>query len=101
MRLQLQTLESQTGSTNQQCSWSVLRSGAGSDIKLASRELLVSLQVLLAGLSGHLGGKGRRRGLFVPAYFFQVVANVLLIVRVLSFARLIAIGRPEARGIGS
>src|SRR5580704_118192 len=68
-------------------------------IQLTTGELGIRLDVLFASLSRHFRGKSGGRRLLVPANFFEVIANILLVERILRFARLVGSGRPEARGI--
>src|SRR5581483_2645701 len=70
-------------------------------IQLTSGELVVSLEVFLAGMTSHVCGEGRSGWLLVPANLLEVIANVLLIVGFLRLARLILVGRPETGGIRS
>src|SRR5579862_8854817 len=71
------------------------------DLDFAAGEDAVSLTVFLARLLCHfLRQRGRGR-LFVPVNRLQVIAHVLFVVRELRSARLVSIGGPEARRIGS
>src|SRR6202142_410649 len=74
-------------------------SARGLNLQLASRQLTVCPEVLFAGPQRNRLGKGRRGRLFIPANFFEVIPYILLVVRILRLARLISVGRPEARGI--
>src|ERR1035441_9869367 len=71
----------------------------GSNLQFASRQLTVCPEVLIACPPRYFLGEGRRGRLLVPANFFEVVPYILLVVRVLRFARLIGVGWPEAGGI--
>src|SRR6185437_11030546 len=64
-------------------------------------EAAVGLNILFAGPGGDFGGQFRSRWLLIPANRFQVVANVLLIKRLLAHALLVLIGRPEPGGVRS
>src|SRR5262249_36646318 len=66
------------------------------NIQLASRQLLIRFEVLLAGLVCYLGRKRWRRWLLVPADLFEVIPDILLVVRVLCLPRLVLVGRPKS-----
>ena len=68
-------------------------------IQLASGQLEVSFQVFLAGPACHFYRKGGGRRLLVPVNLLKVIANVLLVIRILCPTRRIFICRPEARRI--
>src|SRR6266404_7702508 len=74
-------------------------SARGLNLQLASPQLTVCPEVLFASPQRNLLGEGWRGRLFVPANFFEVIPYILLIVGILRLARLIGVGRPEARGI--
>src|SRR5450830_1048865 len=71
----------------------------GLNLQLASCQLTIRLEVLFAAAPCNFLGEGGRGRLLVPANFFEVVPYILLVVRILRLARLIGVGRPEARGI--
>src|SRR6266403_4167546 len=74
-------------------------SARGLNLQLASPQLTVCTEVLFASPQRNLLGEGWRGRLFVPANFFEVIPYILLIVGILRLARLVGVGRPEARGI--
>src|SRR6266481_5244591 len=69
------------------------------DLQLASRQLTIRPEVLFACPPRNILGEGGCGRLFVPANFFEVIPYILLIVGILRLARLVGVGRPEARGI--
>src|SRR5208282_1196990 len=69
------------------------------NIQLMSSNLVIGLEILLAGPVGDLHRQGGRRRLFVPANFFQIIADILFVVGLLSASRRVFVGWPEARGI--
>src|ERR1017187_753188 len=71
----------------------------GLNLQLASRQLTIRPEVLFARPQRHFLRESWRGRLFVPANFFEVVPYILLVVGILRLARLITVGRPEARGI--
>src|SRR5215472_1118429 len=68
--------------------------------QLAPRQNVVSLHVFLTGLAGYILRQRGSRGLLVPLDRFQVVANELLVVRLLRPPRLILVRGPEPRRVG-
>src|ERR1035441_7449596 len=52
------------------------------DLQLASRQLTIRPEVLFACPQRNLLWEGRRRRLFVPADFFEVVPYILLVIRI-------------------
>src|SRR5580692_12618107 len=70
------------------------------DIQLASRQLEIGLEILVAGAASHVGRQSRSGWLLVPVNLFEVIANVLLVIRILRPARSVLVGGPEAGRIG-
>src|SRR5881394_630383 len=73
---------------------------ASSALEGALRDPLIGLDVLGPRLLDHVGRQLGRRWLVIPAGGIGPVANELLVKGRLRLARLIAVGRPEARGVG-
>src|SRR5213596_3716385 len=76
-----------------------------SSLQLGSRNAAIRIPVALARRLHHLVRQRRRRRLSIPLSLLlqarQVVAQRLLVEAWLALARLIAVGRPKPRGIGS
>src|SRR5208337_4220891 len=68
------------------------------NLQLASRQLTIRLDILFTCPPRNFLGEGGGGRLFVPANFFEVIPYILLVVGILRLARLIGVGRPEARG---
>src|SRR5438094_9823937 len=73
---------------------------AMSGLQLLAGQALDGFEVLGLGLVDDVGRQRRRRRGFAPAQRFQVVAHELLVERRWRHARLVGIGRPEARRVG-
>src|ERR1017187_5504504 len=82
------------------CSMDSSMAAAASPAQRFARQALVSLAVLAAGLSDHLGPKPRRGRRPVPVEHIQVIAEALLVEAWRVRAGLVAVGGPEARGVG-
>src|SRR5204862_7025946 len=65
------------------------------NLQLVTRQLTICPKILFAGPSRNVLGEGGRGRQSVPTNFFEVIPYILPIVRILRFARLIAVGRPE------
>src|SRR5690348_6894496 len=72
-----------------------------SQFELLAGELAVRLNVFLARLLNDMVRQRGSRWVLVPPNRFKVVAHKLLIVGELRSSRTVALGRPEARGVGS
>src|SRR6185312_4792829 len=72
-----------------------------SQFELLAGELAVRLNVFLARLLNNVVRQCGRRRVLVPPNRFKVIAHKLLIVGELRSSRTVALGRPEARGVGS
>ena len=71
----------------------------GTSVECVAGDALISFSISLASAGHHIRGKGRARGLFVPTYLLEVIANVLFIKGRLRLAGRVMIGGPEARGV--
>src|SRR5581483_1433055 len=71
-----------------------------SQFELLAGELAVGLNVFLARLLNYVIRQSGSRRVLVPPNRFKVVAHKLLIVGELRSSRTVALGRPEARGVG-
>src|SRR5450755_2297293 len=68
-------------------------------VELLAADALVGLDVLLAGARDHVVGDRRRRRVAIPARPRRPVAYELLVEAGLAAAGLVAVGRPETRGV--
>lgn len=68
--------------------------------KLGAGQNAVGFEIFVLGGFDHLLGQGGRRRGLVPRLSGQPVAEVLLVEARLALARLIALGWPEAGGVG-
>src|ERR1700722_12949341 len=60
---------------------------------------LICISILLRRSRNHFGRQSRRGGALVPADFFQIIANVLLVEGRLRFSRRVFLGGPEPRRV--
>src|SRR5258706_13320024 len=75
-----------------------------SSLQLCSGDAPIGIAIAFAGRVYDLGRQGRRRSLAIPLSLLlqvgQIIAQRLLVEAWLALARLIAVGRPEARRVG-